>query len=370
MQNNKKMKKTFRFILPILAAGAIVAASTDTGIQVKATSETLPVYDVTIGETGIVNTLKIDAINEWCSTNGVNPEDINFDFSTADVTGLNYTKAGIQPVTLKVNLVYNDNRVDSVGYSFTQEAAVNMQVASAPQLKLKSNEVTVNNGDTFNAESYISYVKGSSNELPALTIDTQNLDMSVDGQYVVTYKAVDLVGATTTQSLTVNVQTPQEVLDAIAAAEAEAEAQRIAEEEEAARKAAEQAAIDAGYSISTGAYSGLNYNGGGANPYAGGWSNCTWSAWQLYFNATGISLPNLGNAGQWYSNAAAYGYSVGSTPAAGSIAVYNGHVAYVTSVNADGSVNIAEGGYSGHYNERTVSASGTGTKSTIGYIYG
>lgn len=367
MQKTRKMKKTFRFILPILAAGAIVAASTDTGVQVNAAQETLPVYDVTVGETGIINTLKMDAINEWCTNNGVNPEDINFDYSTADITGLDYTKVGIQPVTLKVNLVYNDNRVNSVGYSFTQEAAVNMQAASAPQLKLKSSEVTVNNGDTFNAESYISYVKGSSNELPALTIDTQNLDMGVDGQYVVTYKAIDLVGATTTQSLVVNVQTPQEVLDAIAAAEAEA--QRIAEEEakaEAERLAAEQAA-SLGFSTASGSYLGLNYSGG-SNPYAGGWSNCTYGAWQALYNATGIALPNLGNASEWYSNAAAYGYAVSGTPTAGGIAVYNGHVAYVSGVNADGSVNIVEGGFSGHYNERTVSASGTGTKSIIGYI--
>lgn len=105
-----------------------------------------------------------------------------------------------------------------------------------------------------------------------------------------------------------------------------------------------------------------------SNPYSDGWSSAEYGAWQLTYNSTGVSLPNLGEASDWYSNAASYGYTVSSTPTAGSIAVYEGHVAYVTSVNADGSVNIAEGGYNGHYNERTVSASGTGTKAIIGYI--
>lgn len=365
MQKNKKLKKTFRFILPILAAGAIVAASTETGVQAEASKE-LPVYDVTIGDTNVANTLKVDVIQDECEINpNLNIDNINLDYSSIDITGIDYTKTGIQPVTMKVNLVYNDNSTDSVGYSFTRDAAVNMKVSSAPVLKLKSNEVTVNNGDTFNAESYISYINDDSGILPALQIDASAVDMANDGTYVASITATDLQGNKTTQYLTVNVQTPQEVLDAIAAAEAQRQA-----EEEAARLAAEQAAAaaqDLGYSTASGSYLGLNYSGGG-NPYSGGWSNCTYGAWQALYNATGIALPNLGNASEWYSNAAAYGYSVSGTPTAGGIAVYNGHVAYVSGVNADGSVNIVEGGFSGHYNERTVSASGTGTKSIIGYI--
>lgn len=367
MQNNRKMKKTFRFILPILAAGAIVAASTDTGVQAEPSKE-LPVYDVTIGDTNIANTLKVDVIQDECEINSLlNIDNINLDYSSIDITGIDYTKAGIQPVTMKVNLVYNDNSTDSVGYSFTRDAVVNMKVSSAPVLKLKRNEVTVNNGDTFNAESYISYINDDSGILPALQIDASAVDMNTDGQYVTSITATDLQGNKTTEYLTVNVQTPQEVLDAIAAAEAEAEAQRIAEEEEAARKAAEQAAIDAGYSTASSTYYGLNYSDG-SNPYPGGWSNCTYGAWQALYNATGIALPNFGNASQWLGSASAYGYATSGTPTAGGIAVYAGHVAYVAGVNADGSVNIVEGGFSGHYNERTVSASGTGTKAILGYI--
>ncbi|MBR2990085.1 MAG: CHAP domain-containing protein [Solobacterium sp.] len=87
-----------------------------------------------------------------------------------------------------------------------------------------------------------------------------------------------------------------------------------------------------------------------SNPYYGGWSNCTWGAWQLVYNATGIALPRLGNAGEWYANAAAYGYEVSTEPRANSVVVWPGHVAYV--IDFDGTnIYIAEGGYMGNYNE-------------------
>lgn len=334
----------------------------------------LPVYDLQIGDTNVAATLKSDVIADRCAIDdNLNLEDINVDSSSIDITGLDVNKAGIQTVTVKVNLVYNNNSTDSVGYSFTQDAAVNMKVVSAPQLKLKANDVTVNNGDVFNPESYISYINDDSGELPALQVDSQGLDMNTDGTYVVTYKAVDLQGNTTTQYLNVTVKTPQEVLDAIAAAEEqarlEAEAAAQAQAEEEARKAAEEAAQaqSLGASGESTSSSNLGYTAGGSNPYSGGWSNCTYGAWQALYNARGISLPNLGNASEWYANAAAYGYAVSGTPTVGGIAVYNGHVAYVDSVNGD-MVHIVEGNYSGHYNERWVSVSGTGTKSIIGYI--
>ncbi len=75
---------------------------------------------------------------------------------------------------------------------------------------------------------------------------------------------------------------------------------------------------------------------------------CTWYAWKQANERLSLSLPSWGNAGSWYSAA---GYSKGSEPKANSIACWSytnspsyGHVAYVTSVNSDGSINIVEGG--------------------------
>ena len=65
-----------------------------------------------------------------------------------------------------------------------------------------------------------------------------------------------------------------------------------------------------------------------------------------------------GNAGYgWISSAQAAGKSTGSAPRAGAVAVTNGHVAYVESVNSDGSYTVSEMGWNyraGNYNKRTV----------------
>ena len=39
------------------------------------------------------------------------------------------------------------------------------------------------------------------------------------------------------------------------------------------------------------------------NPYFGGYSNCTWSAWQIVYDTTGIALPDFGVAGNWMNAA-------------------------------------------------------------------
>ena len=62
--------------------------------------------------------------------------------------------------------------------------------------------------------------------------------------------------------------------------------------------------------------------------------------------ATKRNVTWSGNAGWWYANAAAQGYAVGPTPKVGAIMVtwesLAGHVAYVESVNADGSWTVSE----------------------------
>ncbi len=91
------------------------------------------------------------------------------------------------------------------------------------------------------------------------------------------------------------------------------------------------------------------------NTYAPG--NCTW-----YAKSRRPDIPNnLGNANTWYSNAAAQGWSVGSTPKKGAVATttagWAGHVAYVEGVTPDGLyVTISEMNWGGLYsmNTRTV----------------
>ncbi|GCE03744.1 CHAP domain-containing protein [Dictyobacter aurantiacus] len=80
-------------------------------------------------------------------------------------------------------------------------------------------------------------------------------------------------------------------------------------------------------------------------PYPLG-GNCVWWAWEQW-HLLGYDLPmNWGNAADWAINAARSGFTVGTTPRVGSIAVFPvadgvwassaaGHVAFVTSVSAD-----------------------------------
>ena len=101
---------------------------------------------------------------------------------------------------------------------------------------------------------------------------------------------------------------------------------------------------------------------GAANGYSFGY--CTW------YVANRRSVPsNWGNANQWYYNAQASGFSVGSTPVAGAIAWsgagYYGHVAYVESVSGS-NVNISEMNFNGNWDKVTYR---TAPASSFKYIY-
>jgi surface antigen len=69
----------------------------------------------------------------------------------------------------------------------------------------------------------------------------------------------------------------------------------------------------------------------------------------------------MGDAGQWGPNAAAMGFPEGKTPRPGAVMVTwegpIGHVAYVESVNSDGSWNVSEMNYKGWnvVSQRTIS---------------
>ena len=86
-------------------------------------------------------------------------------------------------------------------------------------------------------------------------------------------------------------------------------------------------------------------------------------------SAIGRPLPtNLGNASTWKSRAIAAGMAIGSVPQAGAAAWkyprdYYGHVAYVESVNADGSFLISEMNVAGwnRISTQVVPASGAGS---------
>ena len=90
-------------------------------------------------------------------------------------------QAQVQDIT-KFNGKFVKMCIRDRGYSFIQKVLIKVVTSTAPVIKLKSDSVTVNNGDTWNASNYISYINDDSGVLPALTI-TGNVDMSTDGNY-------------------------------------------------------------------------------------------------------------------------------------------------------------------------------------------
>ncbi len=119
---------------------------------------------------------------------------------------------------------------------------------------------------------------------------------------------------------------------------------------------AQIAATNAGPAKSTG-FSIPNLSGPGSigNSYSYGY--CTW------YVASRRAVPgNWGNAYSWLSAARAAGYATGGAPRAGAVAWEGGHVAYVESVNGDGTVTVSEmnfwgnGGGWGRRSYRTTAA--------------
>jgi peptidoglycan endopeptidase LytE len=101
------------------------------------------------------------------------------------------------------------------------------------------------------------------------------------------------------------------------------------------------------------------------------WGWCTW------YVATRRPVPWRGNAIEWYGNARAMGFPVGSRPVVGAIMVTTespiglGHVAYVEQVYPDGSWLISEMNYGmfGVTDQRTIRPGQLGG-ALIGFIYG
>lgn len=228
------MKNTIKKQMGMIVTGALSAvlvAGSVSITHVKAeeaanpfTSNALPVITVDAQEEDPYTAIKNEVIKQRALLGGYDLNYISLDKSVADITGFDRNATGIQTVTVKVNLASTgDKEVEKrLGYSFVQKVVVKLKQDSAPVVQLKSDAVTVNNGDTFNASSYISYINDDSGILPVLSVSGE-VDMDKDGEYPVTYTVSDTAGHTSSAVLTVTVKTPVEVA---VAKQAEAETKK------------------------------------------------------------------------------------------------------------------------------------------------
>ena len=110
-----------------------------------------------------------------------------------------------------------------------------------------------------------------------------------------------------------------------------------------------------------------------ANPYTGGNANCTWTAWQMAKDNTGVELPWRDDAGNWASQARNHNFTVSDTPRAKSIAVYAGnpgHVAYVADYNSGkNQIYVKEGGFKGGYHEGWTPLQPSYNGKLLGFVY-
>jgi surface antigen len=117
-------------------------------------------------------------------------------------------------------------------------------------------------------------------------------------------------------------------------------------------------------------YELAEFQGGGLSPLNYYYRECVdFVAWRLnrdagYYSAPfkwvwSTLTPTGGDASQWRYAWEAHGWTVSTTPIKGSVAwFYGDHVAYVKSVNADGTVTVEEYNYiPGKYDQRTMPAS-------------
>ena len=224
------------------ALSAVLVAGSVSITHVKAeetvnpfTSNALPVITIDAQVEDPYTAIKNEVVKQRALLGGYDLNYISLEKSVADITGFDRNATGIQTVTVKVNLASTgDKEVEKrLGYSFVQKVVVKLTQDSAPVVQLKSDAVTVNNGDTFNASSYISYINDDSGILPVLSVSGE-VDMDKDGEYPVTYTVSDTAGHTSTAVLTVTVKTPVEVA-AAKQAEAETKAAEITAQLEAVK---------------------------------------------------------------------------------------------------------------------------------------
>lgn len=146
-----------------------------------------------------------------------------------------------------------------------------------------------------------------------------------------------------------------ELRSAIADSVLQAQVQTLAQQAQATQAAAVQPVFSSGAQ-----------DGNVANHFPAGY--CTW------YVASRRSIPWYGNAIDWWDNARPYGYSEGQQPLVGAIMVTResvtyGHVAYVESVNHDGSWTVSEMNFTG-WNVKSGRTIRPGQIPLVGFIYG
>lgn len=197
------------------------------------------------------------------------------------------------------------------------------------------------------------------------TLATQARQLHRQDDAVRAQQSVKVAEVTSARDQAAELVTQTQVLrDQAADAAAKARAETLAAQARATQAAARPPPVPAPVSVGA-RVAGAIVEAPGGNHFAYGY--CTW------YVANRRNIPWFGNAIEWWPNARAYGYAEGQAPAVGAVMVTRessvGHVAYVESVNGDGSWTVSEMNFAG-WNIVTSRTLRPGQTSVLGFIYG
>ncbi len=303
-----------------------------------------------------INALKVKSINQLKKSImlSVN-KDADFTRSEVDLPAMNLITTKPQTINVRYG-IHTDTGAFYMGttnVSFSFETEDNN-----PLVLLKQEAASLNLGDTFQYTDNILSVVTTDGLPYSVLSEKDNVDTTKEGSYRVDLKIADFSHNISSVSWSVNVT---QSLDAI-----KNERQKAIQQEKAKKLTSEAVNL-----INTGNTdtSISNIYSDAKNPYPGSWDNCTWGAWECYYQYRGVALVGMGDAGNWYGIAKSLGYATGTEPANGAIGVFSHHVVYVLAVLDDKNMIIEEGNYNGHHNVRTFSINSTDAGNFIGFIY-
>ena len=257
----------------LLTGSALQVSAEETASSnpiLDASNGSIAIYELDMNDQTPMDTLKQEVITKYVDSDPtLSLDDIDMEKSIVVTNAFDRTKAGLQSVNVSLNIAKKDENVtqqNTVGYDFTEKAAIKLVEPEGPQIILKSTEVTIDLGSTFNYSDNLGIVQKSDGKFPAMK-ETDNVDVNTEGTYTCDVTAIDAKGEKTEVTFTVNVKKPAEVIraeeEAAAAAEAaaaeEAARQEQLAQEQAAALAASYANLGAGLAANADASSIVSY---------------------------------------------------------------------------------------------------------------
>ncbi len=198
-----------KYILCMTAAclsAAVPVCAEETDIETE--QEVLLVH-LTTADLSPLETIKEEVIAYRADQSLLDLSTVNIENSTIAIDQFEQGKTGIFKATANVTLASVETEEGSseitLAYSFSQPLYLTVETDGNPQILLSCDEVSIEEGETFDPASYISWLYDDGSMYPLISVDNP-VDTSVPGEYTVTYTVSDFDGNKTAASMNVTVE--------------------------------------------------------------------------------------------------------------------------------------------------------------------